>query len=438
MTELLGIDLHLIRFICCDNFLSHKIPSAQNINDFVTFLTQQGLPHLEKMSEPKAARPGQSASDDLASLVFDPLIDPSDVKLERLRELGIDPSTTRVTVGRFVHALKTNNPDQPQFIHGALAFSQDGQSRLCLLVKAKKLLPDQEEEHNPPGSPQTKDIDLEGWVESLNLPLLSVHGRRCIKLVFYRPFEASCKSFSPYEESCPSSVLEDNLEFILRLSSEDIQSVEGIVGVDHELIMPSPSEFRARFGKEAEEMSLFMVCICTQALFRNRKTLRDDVWEKTMKSCKTLLRRTVNDEKVRMLIGTNQDNWKEIHDVFTLAIPVLEAQSLAPIDPQTGTSGSFSALMASNHDTLMTDLERLNDILLVARNCLATVTKAQNLAAESLLDQQVQKLVDLCVRVTARGYDGDAGSRTEIQWGDVIGACKSTDYSLLYILVASD
>ena len=192
--------------------------------------------------------------------------------------------------------------------------------------------------------------------------------------------------------------------------------------------MPVPSVFRAKFGKEAEEVSLHLVCSCTQALFRNRKTLNDVCWEDTMKSCKILLRRTNNDEKVRTLIGLNPDNWKDINDVFTLAIPVLEAQSLAPIDPQTGASGSFSALMALNHDTLMKDLERLNDILMIARNCLATVTKAQNLAGQSLLDQQVQKLIDLCVRVTARGYDGDAGSRTEIQWGDVIGACKSMDY----------
>ena len=189
--------------------------------------------------------------------------------------------------------------------------------------------------------------------------------------------------------------------------------------------MPVPSLFRSKFGKEAEEMSLYMVCSCTQALFKNRKTLNEAVWEDTIKSCKVLVRRTNTDEKVRILLGTNPDNWKDINQVFTLAIPVLEAQSLAPVDPQTGASGSFSALMASNHDTLMKDLDRLNDILTVARNCLATVTKAQNLAGESLLDQQVQKLIDLCVRVTARGYDGDAGSRTEIQWGNVIGACKS-------------
>lgn len=72
----------------------------------------------------------------------------------------------------------------------------------------------------------------------------------------------------------------------------------------------------------------------------------------------------------------------------------------------------------------MTDLERLNDILLIARNVLASSNTAQDIAAASLFDQQVMKLIDLGVRVTARGYDGDAGSRTELQWGDVIGSCE--------------
>lgn len=125
-----------------------------------------------------------------------------------------------------------------------------------------------------------------------------------------------------------------------------------------------------------------------------------------------------------MVIGMNAQHWKDISETFALAIPVLEIQSLAMDDPQSGAPTSSSALMAVNHDVLMKDLERLNDILLIARNVLATTIKVQNLAGESLLDQQILKLVDLCVRVTARGYDGDAGSRTELQWGEVIGSCE--------------
>ena len=111
--------------------------------------------------------------------------------------------------------------------------------------------------------------------------------------------------------------------------------------------------------------------------------------------------------------------------MFETAVPVLEAQSFAPDDASTGNgNGSSSALMALNHNTLMGDLERLDDFLTIARNMLATNKRAQNLAGDSQIDQQVLKLVDVCVKVTARGYDGDAGSRSETQWTNIVRLCK--------------
>ena len=356
------------------------------------------------------------------SLIFDPIITPSG--LQHFRRNGIDPRTRRFIVGRFIHGLRTKYPDQSKLLRETLAFSSSEirEDRKILLSK---------ELYKPTKFPRLDDIDPEAWVKSLPLPHLILLGHRSSKLRPWQPFETPCRPLGPYEEPCPKSVLDDHFEFIsdfgdpLTLPTTVFVCREGLP--DQVVMSPSPSHFKSRFGKEAEEMSLYIVCSCTQALFRNRKTLNDSVWESTAKSCKVLVRRTNDDEKIRTLLGTYLNNWQDIHYVFVLAIPVLETQSLAPIDPQTGTSGSFSALMASNHDTLMTDLDRLNDLLMIARNCLATVQKAQNLASESLLDQQVQRLIDLCVRVTARGYDGDAGSRTEIQWGNVIGACKLID-----------
>ena len=80
--------------------------------------------------------------------------------------------------------------------------------------------------------------------------------------------------------------------------------------------------------------------------------------------------------------------------------------------------------MALNHLTLMKDLERLTDLLTIARNMLATTLLAQNLAAEASFDQQVLRLIDICVRVTARGYDGEAGGRAEAQCSNIIESCK--------------
>lgn len=87
--------------------------------------------------------------------------------------------------------------------------------------------------------------------------------------------------------------------------------------------------------------------------------------------------------------------------------------------------------MAMNHSSLIQDLERLNDLLTIARNMLASTKRSQNLAAESGLDQQVLKLIDVCVRVTARGYDGETGTRSETQWASVVGSCRFTNYILL-------
>ena len=80
--------------------------------------------------------------------------------------------------------------------------------------------------------------------------------------------------------------------------------------------------------------------------------------------------------------------------------------------------------MTLDYATLVKDLDRINDLLNIARNLLAGNTKAQNLAAEEGFDIQVLKYIDMCVRVNARGYDGD--NRVEVQWANIVSTCKST------------
>ena len=125
-------------------------------------------------------------------------------------------------------------------------------------------------------------------------------------------------------------------------------------------------------------------------------------------------------------LGANPAIWMAYSHTFTFAVPLLEAQSFVTNESTVANPNSSSAtLMALNHNTLMKDLERLNDLVLIARNLLATTSQAQDLAGDSGLDQYILKLVDVCVRVTARGYDGDPGSRSETQWANVVTSCKS-------------
>lgn len=129
-------------------------------------------------------------------------------------------------------------------------------------------------------------------------------------------------------------------------------------------------------------------------------------------------------------LGANPAIWTAYSYTFTFAVPSLEAQSFVANESIVANPNSSSAtLMSLNHNTLMKDLERLNDLVLIARNMLATTSQAQDLAGDSGLDQHILKLVDVCVRVTARGYDGDPGSRSETQWANVVSSCKS-DFGL--------
>ena len=177
-----------------------------------------------------------------------------------------------------------------------------------------------------------------------------------------------------------------------------------------------------------------LVLAVSKAIYISRKTLRPSSFEKAKGHGTLIVDRTSKYDHVRTALGHSDQMWKDINAVFAFAIPVLEVQSIAIDDTVTGSTGCCSTLMVSNYETLTNDLARLNDILLIGRNCLATTPKAQNLAGESLLDQQVLKLIDLCVRVTARGYDGEgsgAGTKSEKMWAVIISLCKNSAGLLL-------
>lgn len=83
-----------------------------------------------------------------------------------------------------------------------------------------------------------------------------------------------------------------------------------------------------------------------------------------------------------------------------------------------------SILIATHYPTLSKDLDRLIDVVTIARNVVTHSTLAQDLAAESFIEDEMFRLVNCCVRVTARGYDGDSGTGDEEKWQWIVGAYK--------------
>lgn len=118
------------------------------------------------------------------------------------------------------------------------------------------------------------------------------------------------------------------------------------------------------------------------------------------------------------------DIWQGLTDVFTKAVPALELQSVHWKGPSANFGQSSSNLIAYNYFSLVKDIERLNDLCTIARNLLATTKKAQNLAAEKGFEQRILALIDTCVRVTARGFDGDTNARNEERWQKVVNLYK--------------
>ena len=118
--------------------------------------------------------------------------------------------------------------------------------------------------------------------------------------------------------------------------------------------------------------------------------------------------------------------WEDLQSLFRAGTASLQQRSFAPPDPSAPEyEGASGAHIAFNYSSLLKDLERINDLMSIARNVLTAGEVAQNLAIEALFDHEIFRLINLCIKVTARGYDGDAGTAEEEKWQRVVNACES-------------
>ncbi|KAK2761757.1 copper transport protein [Arachnomyces sp. PD_36] len=173
------------------------------------------------------------------------------------------------------------------------------------------------------------------------------------------------------------------------------------------------------------ELLLKVVLAGTLSHYETAGMIDDTRLEHMLLSGKQILYKSHQESDVRQNLGFSPAIWQGLTDVLTYAIPVLEMQSFAWKNPNSANcDGSSSNLIAFHYFTLMKDLERLNDLCTISRNLLATTKRAQNLAAEKGYDQRILTLIDTCVRVTARGFDGETNARNEERWQKVVNMYK--------------
>ncbi|KAF2269621.1 hypothetical protein CC78DRAFT_550573 [Lojkania enalia] len=141
--------------------------------------------------------------------------------------------------------------------------------------------------------------------------------------------------------------------------------------------------------------------------------------------CKKTLEETRRSFELREELGLSHQFWDDLAAILKAAIPTLEQRCFAAPDPAAPEyEGLSGPLIASYAAGLLKDLERLNQLVAIARNVLTFGEKAQNLSADRLFDKNIFALINVCVRVTARGYDGEAGTQEEDRWQSVINAYK--------------
>lgn len=114
--------------------------------------------------------------------------------------------------------------------------------------------------------------------------------------------------------------------------------------------------------------------------------------------------------------------WADLVELLRVASSSVEGRSYGPLDG-TGYEGPNSNSIVANSDTLLKDLDRLDILLQVARNVVTVGEKVQNLAAQVGFDREVCTMINLCIKITARGYDGDGNGAEEDKWQGVINGC---------------
>lgn len=160
--------------------------------------------------------------------------------------------------------------------------------------------------------------------------------------------------------------------------------------------------------------------------FHNPGYVRDDTLRMLERDVvKKTLEESRKNVEIREELGLSWEFWDDLAALLKAAMPYLERRCFAAPDPAAPEyEGLSGPLIASYAPQLLRDLERLNQVVCIARNVLVHGERVQNLGAERLFDKDIFALINVCVRVTARGYDGEAGTQEEDKWQSVINACK--------------
>lgn len=136
----------------------------------------------------------------------------------------------------------------------------------------------------------------------------------------------------------------------------------------------------------------------------------------------------------REQLAKNVDIWIRLQKVLHAALPVIGQRSLKEVFAETAATGTHlpesSTLIVDNYLNLQEDLSLIYNLLVIARNMLAMKEVAQDICSATKLDQEVIRLVGICINVTSKGHDGEnVDPQTRSKLNEITELCKPTYYS---------
>ena len=170
-------------------------------------------------------------------------------------------------------------------------------------------------------------------------------------------------------------------------------------------------------------------------------TCRDVLLQKSRESCMRLVRKigaekTRNDAETRIYLGNSLDVWYAYERTFGSGIQELKAQCYLPKEAlQAPDPPCWAKFMVARYTTIRQDCDVLSDFLLIAQQMLMNPGPPQDYLAQSAFDRQVLQLMEFCIRVIVRGYDGEQGLPMEEAYGSIIDGIKKVLIRCLLVLL---
>ena len=210
----------------------------------------------------------------------------------------------------------------------------------------------------------------------------------------------------------------------------DLRTAEVLVTARRPLV---PADQWPREDVDASWLGMKLILNASQAMFSCRETLTERCDTMYGDLLKKIFKLSQQQHETRHWLGTSADLWGDYATCLEEA--VVQIQDLYQLPRGTEPlEETFTTLVINNAARTLKDFQRINDLILVARNMLVDCPDAQRYAIETTCHHEVFNIIQICIEFNSEGFAGEAGSTREQSFGRIINSAKTLLVSCLQFL----